>query len=707
MDNPSSSSSRASSNSRRPPPQNTKSTTPPKHVQFRRDSLPRPSMNRSRPNTDELRESKLSLDYPRRASKSMDLLKREDGFMNEQSPLLVPRRSEDVGYLPPLSNVLSPDENEDWNEEEDAMRDTKSTGYLFLLTLAIGGLQIAWSVELSNGSPYLLGLGISKSLLAIVWIAGPLSGTIVQPYVGIKSDNSRSKYGKRRPFMVGGAAATIVSLMALAWTRELVGGILHGIFGVASEAESIKICSIVFAILMIYVLDFSINVIQAGIRAFIVDNAPPHQQDSANAWASRMSGVGNIVGYLFGYVNLPKYFWFFGDTQFKVLCVVASLAMASTLAISCVFISERDPRLEGEPAAQEAGVLAFFKNLFRSIRRLPLQISRVCQVQFVAWIAWFPFLFYITTYIGEIYTEPFFEDNPHLSQAETDALWEQGTRLGTRALLVYAITTFAASVILPFLVASSYQAPEPEPRTAMTPGARTPATPLTPTHRRATTPLTPHTPGGMGTSSGGGGSYFSLLPHDDIPPARAEKRSSPRNLLLRLLRLPRSLEIRWLTLRRAWMLSHFLFALLMLCTFFVRSVTAATVLVGLIGVPWAMTNWAPFALIAEEISKRDAIRRGTLRPPPTRDGEMLAQQGEEEGREGSGADDQAGVVLGIHNVAIAAPQVIATLVSSVIFKILQKERGVPGDDSVAWVLRFGGCAALVAGWLTRRVGEGG
>ncbi len=96
-------------------------------------------MNRSRPNTDELRESKLSLDYPRRASKSMDLLKREDGFMNEQSPLLAPRPSEDVGYLPPLSSVLSPDENEDWNEEEDALQDTKSTGYLFLLTLAIGG----------------------------------------------------------------------------------------------------------------------------------------------------------------------------------------------------------------------------------------------------------------------------------------------------------------------------------------------------------------------------------------------------------------------------------------------------------------------------------------------------------------------------------------------------------------------------------------
>ena len=75
------------------------------------------------------------------------------------------------------------------------------------------------------------------------------------------------------------------------------------------------------------------------------------------------------------------------------------------------------------------------------------------------------------------------------------------------------------------------------------------------------------------------------------------------------------------------------------------------------------------------------------------------------GEDPSEGADQAGVVLGIHNVAIAAPQVIATLVSSVIFKFLQKPRGSTDDDSVAWVLRFGGLAALVAAYLTTRLAE--
>ncbi|KAI7654208.1 hypothetical protein KC322_g18542 [Hortaea werneckii] len=164
-------------------------------------------------------------------------------------------------------------------------------------------------------------------------------------------------------------------------------------------------------------------------------------------------------------------------------------------------------------------------------------------------------------------------------------------------------------------------------------------------------------------------------------------------------RLP-NLEIRSLTLKRAWMLSHILFALLMWLTFLADTTLIATTLVGLVGIPWAMTNWAPFALIAAEISKRDQIRHGVLPPPPTRDGHLLAA-----GEDPAEGADHAGVVLGIHNLFIAAPQVIATLASSLIFKGLQKPRGTIGDDSVAWVLRFGGLAAVAAAFMTRRVRE--
>jgi solute carrier family 45, member 1/2/4 len=144
------------------------------------------------------------------------------------------------------------------DDDHDDYHDTKSLWYMILLTISIGGLQLAWAVELSNGTPYLLSLGLSKSLMALVWIAGPLSGALVQPYVGILSDNCRSPWGKRTPFMIAGSAATIISLLALAWAREIVGGFLS-IFGADRASQGVKVSIIVFAVLWVYILDFSIN----------------------------------------------------------------------------------------------------------------------------------------------------------------------------------------------------------------------------------------------------------------------------------------------------------------------------------------------------------------------------------------------------------------------------------------------------------------
>ena len=132
----------------------------------------------------------------------------------------------------------------------------------------------------------------------------------------------------------------------------------------------------------------------------------------------------------------------------------------------------------------------------------------------------------------------------------------------------------------------------------------------------------------------------------------------------------------------------------MASTSVVTTPTGATVLTAIVGLPWALTLWAPFALISAEISKRDSEAR---------------QRGDRGGLGNDSAvkhpEDQAGVILGLHNVAISAPQILATLISGAIFKMAQKPRGEPYDTSVGWVLKFGGLAALVAAFFTWRVGE--
>lgn len=58
--------------------------------------------------------------------------------------------------------------------------------------------------------------------------------------------------------MLVGAGATMLSLIGLAWAREIVGGFL-GIFGADPASTGVKVTTICFAILFVYILDFSIN----------------------------------------------------------------------------------------------------------------------------------------------------------------------------------------------------------------------------------------------------------------------------------------------------------------------------------------------------------------------------------------------------------------------------------------------------------------
>lgn len=112
---------------------------------------------------------------------------------------------------------------------------------------------------------------MSKALLAFVWIAGPITGTLVQPYIGICSDNCRISWGKRKPFMVVGGIATVISLLALAWVREMTGGFL-GLFGVDPASSATRTVVIVLATILMYCLDFSVNTGRSPLAALICAN---------------------------------------------------------------------------------------------------------------------------------------------------------------------------------------------------------------------------------------------------------------------------------------------------------------------------------------------------------------------------------------------------------------------------------------------------
>jgi solute carrier family 45 protein 1/2/4 len=134
---------------------------------------------------------------------------------------------------------------------------------------------------------------------------------------------------------------------------------------------------------------------------------------------------------------------------------------------------------------------------------------------------------------------------------------------------------------------------------------------------------------------------------------------------------------------RAWSLSHLLFAGCMFSTIFISSQVSATILVALVGISWAFTLWVPFAIIGREVASRQERNAKVL-----------------EGELGPAQQDQAGAIMGLHNCAISAPQILAALACGFIFWLAPK---LGSQDGIGWVLRFGGCGGLIAAWLAAKI----
>lgn len=55
---------------------------------------------------------------------------------------------------------------------------------------------------------------------------------------------------------------------------------------------------------------------------------------------------------------------------------------------------EREEHFDSSGRKKQVGLSKAFSNVKIALRELPEEVKRVCAVQFFAWSAWFPFLFY-------------------------------------------------------------------------------------------------------------------------------------------------------------------------------------------------------------------------------------------------------------------------------------------------------------------------
>ncbi|KAI8015014.1 Sucrose transport protein SUC4 [Camellia lanceoleosa] len=127
------------------------------------------------------------------------------------------------------------------------------------------GIQFGWALQLSLLTPYVQELGIPHAFASVIWLCGPISGFFVQPLVGHMSDRCTSKFGRRRPFIVAGAASIIVAVVIIGYAADI-----GWLFGDRNRGE-VKVAAICAFVVGFWLLDVANNVTQGPCRALLAD----------------------------------------------------------------------------------------------------------------------------------------------------------------------------------------------------------------------------------------------------------------------------------------------------------------------------------------------------------------------------------------------------------------------------------------------------
>ena len=144
---------------------------------------------------------------------------------------------------------------------------------LAIVNMCVGffGIQIGFGLQNVNTSRIFQTLGAEVDSLAILWIAAPMTGLLIQPLIGHLSDRTWNRFGRRRPYFLAGALLTTLALVAMPNSPSLW-----------------------FAALMLWVMDASINITMEPFRAFVGDNLNEDQRTAGYAMQSVFIGAGAV-----------------------------------------------------------------------------------------------------------------------------------------------------------------------------------------------------------------------------------------------------------------------------------------------------------------------------------------------------------------------------------------------------------------------------
>ena len=269
------------------------------------------------------------------------------------------------------------------------MMQKKQLSFWQILTMNFGffGVQFSFGLQQSNMSAIYKYLGANESELPMLWLAGPVTGLLVQPIIGAISDGTWSpKFGRRKPFFLIGALLASVALVVMPYSS-----------------------SIWMAASLLWILDAANNIALEPYRAFVSDKLPKKQYSIGFLMQSFFTGLGSVMSNFtpailvsFGILALSdkmdngipvSTYWAFA---------IGAIASIGTILVTVLTTSEYPPTEEELAVikANKAKGNAFLRSLNdikASFVKMPKTMRQLIPVMFFSWYAMFCYWQYLTS----------------------------------------------------------------------------------------------------------------------------------------------------------------------------------------------------------------------------------------------------------------------------------------------------------------------
>jgi maltose/moltooligosaccharide transporter len=303
------------------------------------------------------------------------------------------------------------------------------------------GIQMGFALQNANASRILQTFGADVHHLSWFWLIAPIMGLVVQPIIGHYSDNTWTRFGRRKPFFLAGALLASIG-MVLIPQADMFIAFLPALWVGAG---------------MLMIMDASFNIAMEPFRALVADNLSDSQATQGFSIQTVLIGVGAVVGSWmpwalanwFGFEktaadgSVPEnLIWSFiiGAT---VLVISILVTIFTTKEYSPEELASFDDEIAHADALLESGEApkAKLSDIFKDFAAMPAIMRQLSWVQFFSWFALFGmWVFAVPAIAQHIYGLP-------VNDSSSEQYNEAGNWVGILFGVYNAISAIAAFLL--------------------------------------------------------------------------------------------------------------------------------------------------------------------------------------------------------------------------------------------------------------------